>query len=265
MCAKYGPLFARYARLSFLRMTEYRFQVLVKVIADCFSVLVTLLFWGAIFSMTKTINGWDLGQILLLQGFFNTFIVFYWLFFAGSQRLNHEIFEGTLDRHLSRPINPVIAHMFENIQFFIFDDVFRAVAFFAAAFAAGVQIAFLNFTVAFLFVFLAAMTLAFMFMAVECTAFWFGRVEAAHGLFELLWDVGSYPTTIFPGGLQFVLMIIVPIFFLQTYPTLFTTQVMGWDSILSYLTLSIATLLSWYLIFLKLWRKGLKRYEATGG
>jgi ABC-2 type transport system permease protein len=244
---------------------EYKAQIVVKICADAFFVAMTLIFWGAVFALANNINGWTFAQMMLLQGFFNTFTVLLWLLFAGAQNLNREILEGKLDKYLTRPISPIIAHMFANIEFFIFDDLFRAVAFFAIAFASGAQFAALNMLASFAFVIIAALALAFILLTIECTAFWLGRIDASHQITGLLWDIGQYPTTILPGGIQFIFVFVLPVFFLQTYPALFTTQAIGWESFLTYSAIALGSLIFWFLVFSIVWKRGLKRYEAYGG
>lgn len=265
MSFKYARLFARYSRMAALRFWEYKLDHFIKTFSDITTIVAVMIFWGAVFGMTKSINGWTFAEMMLLQGFFNAFVTIYWLFFAGAQKLNRAILEGAMDKFLTRPVSPIIAHLMENVNFFVFDDAFRAIAFFAAAFASGAVVSTVNLAFAFIIVFIAAATFALVLLCIECTSFWLGRMDAAQQMIGFVWQVGLYPTTVFPKVFQLVFTFGLPLFFLQTYPTMFSTRAADWASYASTLGLVLAVFAIWLCIFLVMWKKGLKRYEAFGG
>jgi ABC-2 type transport system permease protein len=261
----YAKLFKRYIVLNSKEFVEFKEAFILGLFAQILLFIVNFMFWGTIYNYTNSINGWTFGQILMLQGFFNVFQVFLWVFFRFAEHIDFLIVRGKLDALLSKPVNPMIAYMFQRMSLFSLVRVITAVIYFYAAVQFGASISLLNFAGAVVMTFLGCCIFALILTAIGLLSFWIGRTESMSAIFDSMWELGGYPLTVFPLAAQLLLTFGLPVIFLQTYPALFTMQQMDVSSFLQLVAVEMILIAVWFGITLFVWKKGLKRYSSYGG
>jgi len=252
-------------RININTLLEYKASFILGILSSLLYIFISFLFWGTIYSYTKTINGWTFGQVMLVQGFFAMFLAFFWSIFHFSEHMDKLIIYGGLDRFLVRPMNPLVAYMFEMFSVDIFGRLFSTIVFFWIALQLGASMNIMNFAAAVVMVFLSSAIFALILVALSSLAFWIGKMESVIAVFDLVWNISDYPITIFPVTAQILMTFGIPLAFMQTYPTLFTMQQLNLSYFLQLIVIEILLIFIWLQIATFVWNKGLKRYSSYGG
>lgn len=262
---RYLKLFKRYSWIKFLELVEYRTSFFLGLFSGLTFLVINLLFWGVIYSHTTQINGWTFAQIILLQGFFHLFLTIFWMFFAFADKIDRLVIHGNLDKMLARPINVLVAYSFQEIDWFSLMDLIESLVYFFVAIHFGVNLTIGSFLIALFLLFLAILIFALVIMTVSCFSFWIGKTQALNALWYQIWDIAEYPLTIFPLKIQFFLTFILPLIFIQTYPSMIASNQLVPQFIIKSVAIELVLILVWFLIAVFTWRKGLKRYASYGG
>ncbi|NYZ79754.1 ABC-2 family transporter protein [Candidatus Micrarchaeota archaeon] len=261
----YVQLFKRYAVLKAKLLVEYRLSFLMGLTSSIAWLIMSFLFWGVVYGYTTDINGWTFGQIMMLQGFFHLAVSIYWFLFHYSEHMDDIIVHGDLDKLLSKPVNPLIAYMFERMDLFAAMDMISALGYFWVASNLGVSVPLLYFAGSLAMILLGCVILTLMFTVMGSLSFWIGRTESMINVWNSIWEVGGYPATIFSPRVQLALTFGLPIIFMQTYPTMMALGQMTLASFAQIIAIELALIGVWFVIAVIVWRKGLKRYGSYGG
>jgi ABC-2 type transport system permease protein len=261
----YVQLLKRYAVLKAKMLVEYRLSFAMGLTSSLAWLVMSFLFWGVVYGYTTDINGWTYGQIMMLQGFFHLSISIYWLFFHYSEHMDDIIIHGDLDKLLSKPVNPLIAYMFEKMDLFAAMDVISALGYFWVASNLGTSFSLINFAGSLVMILLGCVILDLIFTVIGSMSFWVGRTQSMMNVWNSIWEVGGYPATIFSPRVQFALTFGLPIIFMQTYPTMAALGQMTLQSFAGIIAIELALVGFWFAVSVFVWRKGLKRYGSYGG
>ena len=227
--------------------------------------LINLVFWQTVFSYSGSINGWSIGQVLMLQGFYCVFILFYYTFFVFADRISDRIMSGELDRVLTKPANEMVLMMLEGLWFSAV-NLFNAGVYITLAISLGVSVSIFNFLLGILMALLAAIVVGLIMVSIGILTFWTGKTDSVMNiLWDFVDDMKAYPSTIFPMAMQMVLVFVVPVAFMQTYPVLFTTGSIDLAFFSAAILTEVAMAMIWAGICFFMWKKGLKRYSSYGG
>jgi ABC-2 type transport system permease protein len=102
-------------------------------------------------------------------------------------------------------------------------------------------------------------------MAIAISSFWVGLNDATEALFDFIWSLSDYPTTIYPMFLQTALVLVMPVFFAQTFPAMMASGGLSIAGAASLFALMALLTVAWWLIVGLAWRYGLRRYSSYGG
>lgn len=261
---KLPRLLWRLVRVGFALETEFRTDFWMSVLNFLAWNALFVTFWQAIVGRTGSLGTWTAGELLVLnfvlsvQGALN-------IPFLGLQRLPERVREGTLDKYLCRPVNPILVACFESMYVVAF---LRSLAVALAGVGACLWIFQLRVTVwrALLAALLSLLTTLIWVClrgTVSMLSFWIGKV----GTIRFFVNVGRrferYPIDVFPRAVQVTLTWFVPAALTGTYPAM----------VLLNKPLDLGATFGVALILLGVWGgilafvsgRALRRYEAYGG
>ncbi|HEY7980707.1 MAG TPA: ABC-2 family transporter protein [Candidatus Eremiobacteraceae bacterium] len=264
----YWRAYSEFWRLNFLTMIEYKTNFVIWLL---FSVVYHGVAIGAIWvTMTRfpSMNGWTYQEVFFL----------YTLFMLGHTLSNTLFFtvgnvpeyvrDGTFDRYLVRPLNPLFQVLSAPGQIWP-DELALAFVFFAVAQA----VVHLQWTLSTSLLLLATMTGgAFIDFAVQLAvatlAFWFVRLDALRWVvMSLENDFTRYPLSIYSRGVRIVLGYVFPFAFMNYFPAttlLHKTTEAGYtlNPALGWLTPLVGGI--WFFVAYVFWKRGLNHYQGTG-
>jgi len=264
----YWRAYSEFWRLNFLTLIEYKGNFFIWLL---FSFVYHGVAIGAIWvTMTRfpSMMGWSYQEVFFL----------YTLFMLGHTPNNTLFFtvgnvpelirEGTFDRYLVRPLNPLFQVLSAPGQIWP-DELALALVFFAIAQA----VVHLQWSIATVGLLLAAMIGgAFIDFAVQLVvatlAFWFIRLDALRWVvMSLENDFTRYPLSIYSRSVRIVLGYVFPFAFMNYFPatallhktaesTYALNPVLGW------LTPVVGAV--WFGAAYLFWRRGLDHHQSTG-
>jgi ABC-2 type transport system permease protein len=169
----------------------------------------------------KSINGWDLGEMAFLYGMLVFSQAVASLLFSPLVQFETHIIEGTFDRYLLRPLNPlgqILAGSFE-IGSFPYLLIGTAALWFGSA-KAMVQWSLFKGMAFILVVSGAVLILGGIRIAVSAVAFWTTRNRSlVHIIVFSSKEMILYPVSIFSHSVQIFLTLVFPIAFVNFYPS----------------------------------------------
>ncbi len=262
---RYVTLFFRYLVITFGDYKQYKSDFFGIMFAGLLNIGITHVFWQIIFSRIPSLNGWDLASVILLQGYLLVFLGFYYTFFRGLNDLSENIIAGTIDKYLSRPVHPLIVYLFEYIEPVSTQLFVRSTVYFLIAFSLGLSVDTLFFAFGLFIAALSAFLFGLMVAVVAMTTFWLGPHDAVEAFFDILWSLADYPVTIYPVFLQTILVLIFPLFFTQTLPSMVALGVLSIEAIFGMLLIFALLIFIWTMVVKVVWKLGLRRYSSYGG
>lgn len=255
-------LWRRFLRLAVARLAYYRINFLAVVGYWLVSLFVLVVFWKVVFRfLPERLGDWDFPRLCIL----NSMCYVSWgifVFLWGLYQIPVKVVSGDLDKYLSRPISPLIGVIGEEIRL---EGVYEVTAgiFGVVLFTLTYQLypTFLHCIECIFAILMGTITLAFLHGSISLAAFWIGRVDSMRYIVDSMDEFQKYPISLFPTGLKFVLMSIVPLYF----PGTFAAQIyLGHQPPLWHWVLFGAITLGWSCLFAALYGRCLRRYEANG-
>lgn len=252
---------ARYLRLTWdikklvlASAMTYRASFLVQVLGMFFNDGAWMVLWYIFFKSFPAVNGWGYHEMIILFAFGTLVYAFCEVPFDGVSELSKYIVTGQLDVYLTGPKNVLWAVSISKSDISALGDgLFGCVLLFCAYGFAPLKIAW------FLFITLCAAVLFFDFvLIVQALAFWFGDIEdAARRVTHMLVSFMMYPQSIFKGFLKFIMMTVLPAFFMITVPVQLIME-FNW----TYFSIIILSVLVATPTAIWIFNKGLARYES---
>jgi ABC-2 type transport system permease protein len=257
-------LFPAYLRLSVKKQTEYKVSFYVFIINSIIQFGIWILFWELVLRRLESIGEWGFPLLVVLTGFATIAqgLVF---MFGGIWRLSTVIIKGELNLYLVRPLQPLMHYIMTNMNV---RSLPRSVLG-AVLVGIGVGIYQLPFSFGSILLAAAVSMLSFLaifipFVMVGILAFWLGRAEFIRDLFFELFIFQNYPLTVFPAGFLFFFTYIIPFVFSATMPALVLVRFSMGES-LQVLGILAAVVIVQLFIIAIVWKRGLQRYESSGG
>ncbi|MFR2533733.1 MAG: ABC transporter permease [Clostridia bacterium] len=243
-------------------MMVYRVDFLVGILSQVVTQIVELIFIWIIFQNTPTLAGWNMEQLLLLYGITMLAIAFTDFFFDSIYDIGPKyIKDGDFDKMLLRPVHPLISIMGDS-------RAFTAIGYFLIAIILIISMLIklqIAITVGLLFkILLFAIVGAFIIGAImvlfSVTSFYTYKSN------EIIWSIykmytfAQYPITIYNTFIRVLITCILPFAFVSYYPAINYLQMeQGWILYLA----PIFVIVLW-IIAIKVWNFGLRKYRSTG-
>jgi ABC-2 type transport system permease protein len=243
-----------YLRHNLMSAMAYRGAFLMQVVGMILNNAMLLFFWWILFSRLPTLEGWTLGQVMVLYavvafGFGLAHIV------CGNAFLvARVIVRGELDYYLALPADPLVHLLVSRMSLSAWGDLLFGLGVFVLADPAWLRHLplFLLLGVLAGFVFVAFAVL------VGSLAFWVGNADnLASQAINALITFGIYPIEIFPGAVQWLLYTLIPAAFVGSLPAALLTE-FDWGRLAVLVVAAAGMTLLARVVFL--W--GLRRYES---
>lgn len=261
-------LYFRLVRLAFQARMQYRADFLTGILGVIVMNTVTVTLIGILVTRFRHLNGWTLWQMVFLYCLWLLGHSLYSFFFWHIRALEDYLVEGTFDQFLMRPASPFIMFLAREVQYLGIADVIFAACGLSLAFRnlhlqwSGVQ--WLFFGLAIIAGTLIETTLSLM---IACLSFWTGRSRRASNLLmRLNVMVQYYPVDIFGYTFRVIVTGLIPVAFMNYYPTLMLLNKLDPQSPwrwLSYMSPAVAVTL--VIISSRIWHLALRRYSSAGG
>lgn len=258
-----------YVRMSLAQarsQMQYRFNFITQI----FSMVLTYggqfisLYW--LTQRFQTIDGWRLEEIVLLYALAILAWGFAVSFFFSLSGFEDQIRQGTFDRALLRPINPLLTVLGSQSPVAgLGQFVFAIAAFLFAIKKAQVQLTVGKLAYLLLTALGGGLILGAALICVAAIAFWTTRTYTFYwSLVFPARQLINYPVSIFHRGLQFVLTFVVPFAFINYFPAhvlLDRTDQLAFP-VLAWATpvVGVITIAAAY----GLWNFGTRSYSSTG-
>ena len=258
---RYVRLLVLFAQTELQFAIEYRanlvldlFEELVVVVTSLFAVLV-------LFSHTGAINGWTLGQMIVLLGVYYVIQSAQSVVFELSlERFMEHVRLGTLDFILIKPVNSQFMVSARHIQVAQLGQmVLGLVLVFVGVGQIGEQPG-AGEIAAFVVTLVCGLSLVYCLVLVLSTlAFWFVRVENLLAIFWSFLDAGRFPVDLYPGWLRLTLSTVVPIGVAVTVPAEAVAGRLDTQGLIIMLlgTVLVFLFATWF------WRLGLRNYTGA--
>lgn len=202
---------------------EYRFDFILGAIGQIIGYGANYLIVWILLQQFNVINGWDWSEVALLISLsIVTYAIGAMFTYSPMTSLSDLIIKGDFDKYLTKPISPLF-HLIAS--------------FFNYGYIAHIIISFSILTWAFshllidwnvlkviyliLIVISGSFLQAAFLIIIGCMNFRFLRVEFLFNLYGRLKDFLDYPLTIYAKYIQHILTWIIPLAFINYYPSLF--------------------------------------------
>jgi ABC-2 type transport system permease protein len=248
-------------RASAAMALQYRLDFVVEGLLALLWMAVTLVPVLVVFGKREQVAGWTFPEMLLVLGWFVALKGF--LEGAISPSLTNvieHVRKGTLDFVLLKPVDAQLLVSLAKIEPWRVIDVFGALAIFTYAFRKiGHHPTLLHVLLALGLLFAALLVLYSIAIIVVSIAFFAVRVDNLLYLFQSVFDIARWPTSIFRGGLAIVFTYVLPLALMTTYPAL---ALLGRLSAATALGALASTLV--FAAFARVvWRTSIRRYTSA--
>lgn len=252
-------------KISWKNSIEYMNDFVVIFLDFFVTTVSTIIFWKYLLVDYNRLGDWSMTGLVLIGIFGNAS----WAIsevLAGAWMLPEKITEGKLDKYLCRPVNTLFALLLEDMQL---EELIKGVLslivlliWHSVTFSVSVNS--INLFLAVSSLILGVLIVAGIRALYASVSFWLPNTEGIEFLIHME-DLGidRYPLDIFHGSIRVILLSIIPVGFVACFPAMFYLGLFKNPS--SFFLLEVLALIIVYSILSVLWKKGICRYEATGG
>jgi ABC-2 type transport system permease protein len=214
-----------------------------------------------LFSYTTVMNGWTLGQMVVLLGVYYTVQGVEELVMQPSfQRFMEHVREGTLDFILIKPVSSQFMVSFRHFQTVQTLQVLLGLGVAVAGVAQLTGTITLASAVAFAVTLACGFVLIYALLLVLSTlAFWFVRVDNLLAIFWAFIDAGRFPVDIYPGWLRLTMSTVIPVGIAVTVPAKAIAGLVDPATVAAVVAAAIIA----FTVSRLFWRRGLRAYTGA--
>lgn len=258
---RYLILYLYFLRFSFTKALEFKIDFTFKILMDIIYYLVNILFFHLLYNHTALLGGWNLDQMMI---FVSSFLlvdgITMTVFSTNMWWLPMLINRGDLDYYLIRPVSPLFFLSLREFSANSFVNLVLALIFFIYTLASG-PVSFSAFDLFLLIILLINGALIYycLQMLLIIPVFW---TQSSRGFIDLFYAFGvsiERPDKIFKGRIRFLFTILLPFSLIASYPAKIFIE----KDVLGNLVHIILVSLSFWVIVLYFWKKGLKNYSSA--
>lgn len=250
--------------ISLKKISAYRFELWMTLFQLLFNLSFIVIFWYSLLQYIPSFAGWEIGELLLYTSFVSFGEGIAGIFF-GLRDLPERILEGEIDKYLTRPMNVLSSMLLENVSilYFVEQVIISILMIGIVIYKFQIRIIYSYLAISLANLLMGVVTIQMMIGALTFASFWIGKIESLRELFMNILMVQEYPANVFPSMFQHVLTYAIPVYFVAYYPCalLLGKELFDIKKEASLIILSF----SWMWLFRKIWKMGLRRYEANGG
>jgi ABC-2 type transport system permease protein len=253
-------LFGAIISLSLKRELAFRVQLVFQILLAATRILASVIALGIVYTHTKTLGGWRLGESITLLGIFEMMSGFLSAFIEPNlQWFNSQVKEGKLDALLLQPVPSIfLASLGSCAPLELANVVLGAILIGVGLHNLGIIPTLWN-IIGWLIMFCAGIVITWASrLLLASLAFWAPSIDPDI-FYGAIWQFGRYPTNIYRQPIRFTLTYLLPIAFISTIPS----QVLIHGSSLPELFTAIALAGSAFIAIRLIWNAGLRRYTGA--
>jgi ABC-2 type transport system permease protein len=253
--------------ISFQGRMHFRLDFFTGVIGVILMNVINLALIGLILSRFDHLNGWLLWEIVFLYSLWILGHSVYSLLFWHIADLEDYIIDGTFDQFMVRPVSVFLQFIAREVNYVGVADLAVGIA--------GISLALTNLGLnwaawhwlLFIVAILAGTMIEFgINLALASVAFWTGRSSSLwFTVFQFSFIIQQYPVDMFGRWFRVFVTAIIPVAFINYYPSLLLLGKISPNSAWGWLGLAsplVALLLLAFGGFV--WRLGIRAYSSTG-
>ena len=260
-------LYFRLIRLYFLSRMQYRANFVAGLLGLITWNVVNLSLIGILVTRFTNLKRWTLWELVFLYCFWILGYSLYGLFFSNVTAMEDYVIEGTFDQFLLRPASALIQILGREFQIIeIANALFAAAGIGLSYSQLGLHWHGWHWGFFILALISSAMIVLVLNLIIACIAFWTGRSRGALFVVNQVQGIVQwYPIDIFGRAFRVVVTGLLPIAFMNYYPTLVLLNKL--DQIgaawwLAYMSPIVALFL--IVIFSQVWSRALIQYTSSG-
>ncbi|MFF2480330.1 ABC transporter permease [Paenibacillus sp. NPDC058071] len=265
---RFFKLYARFIPIYFRSKTEYGFGFYMDFVGFALNHIVSYALIWALMSRFQTINGWNMYEVMLIYTLnMLTYAIAAVFFFFQMDAIEEDVYKGSFDSLLVKPINPFIHMIIRGFGHFFLGDIVIAVIMMVFCFnhldiSPGFG-AYVSFAVTLL----GAVLIQASFIVISGSmCFWVVRARSFMDV--VLYGIrglADYPISIYGKVLRGVLTFVIPYGFVNFYPAHIILDKDGSSLFASWLPYTAPAVgLILFFIAYRVWSVGLNRYQGTG-
>ena len=252
--------------LAFLKVNlqialAYRADTVVNILINLMWLGWELLGLNIIFSNTKSLAGWGLGELIVLLGVFRLVnMLMTAVIWPATEKFNTSVRDGSLDYTLLMPADSLFLVTFARIVVWRIWDLALAITLIVFGLNYGGE------TVTgqslFYFILLAfagALVIYSLWVVLVALTFWFVKFDNNVTIMQALMDSGRYPATIYPPWLRLIVTYLVPIAIATTVPVQGLRGDLNGGQVVLFLVIALVA----FFLATRVWRLGVKRYSGA--
>ena len=216
----YWRVWKRLAAMNFAIYSASRIEFFSYTLGKLLRMAFFFVFVFALFGNTQEIVGYSKGEVLLFFAVMNTLDIALQLIYRGLTQIPTTIRTGELDLILVRPISPFFWTAFRIFDFYDLTTV-PATIFFVwyAIHSLSAPLSLEQIFFGCVFWILSFILSILINILIAASAFWITEIENGVCLYRDLVYMARFPPEVFPSGVQWVFMTILPILVITSFPT----------------------------------------------
>lgn len=213
------------------------------------------------------LDGWTIWQLMFLNGTWRLSHGVFLLFGQATWTVSQKVRMGEMDRYLVRPLNPLSQLFMSDFNISGLGYIVGgSIVFGVAAYHLEGFWSITNIALTIVAIFVGFVIEVALFLMIGTLAFWITETNGINTiLLNFITNFHQYPLSIFGIGLQLILTFIIPIAFINYYPSFLVLNIDSTVTLNSNL-IYFGPLTAFILMILALvfWNFGLKRYNSSG-
>lgn len=262
-------LYFFYCRISIKSWFQYRLDAFLRAFAVMMREATAIIVIYVTFLSFKNIDGWCMNELLFLYSFmFLTYGIFV-IFFTGLRDFQDMVIKGDFDRLLIRPRGVLFQVLASNSDWFaaMGHGTLGIIVFIYSAARLGVIWNFGKVLLTLLCIISGVLVQGALFLVFAALSFFIVKTDNIKDV--LYWNIKSfmgYPISIYPHIIQYIVVYVIPLAFVNFFPTQLIMGVIKDGNIFPdfYIGLSAVVGVFSYIISYLVWRISVKFYSSTG-
>jgi ABC-2 type transport system permease protein len=262
-----AALYLSFVKIAIRAELAYRSAYFAGIVAQWLSYGATFASLYIIVSSFENLAGWKSEEVLFLYAInILSYALAACLFFNPCQGLAEKVRNGEFDSALTKPVSPFAHELYMGFNFAYVSHVSLSIAVMIfAVIRVGIAITPLSVLIFILMIIGATLIQAAILIAVSALSFFFVNENPVFGLVWTFKNFIHYPLSIFPLIIQALFTFVLPLAFINFYPS---AAILGkGDSIpftplLAYLSPLAGVV--FFVLSIVFWNWALSKYQSTG-
>ena len=254
----------RLLKMNIRRETVYRLNFILLCVSVAPIHLIQMVFSWFIARRFRSFDGWNGWELIFLYGLLLTSYSIAQVFFRRFRYLEELVVNGGMDVYFLKPQSLIFSLVFYNLSTM---ELFSQLLPSLAVMILSCTLCGIRWNLLKILVFIGAITGGFMiqsavFCLIGCVSFWTMKSRELENIFYSFKEFLNYPLHAYGKIVLNFLTFVLPLSFINYYPSLFILDKSDRFSILEVMTLPVGMLAA-FLVGM-IWKKALSRYNSSG-